>query len=92
MPIEWLCKQDVSDIEHWSQVAKAYKLKDKIELLDLLSLIIAPVSKKHGRLVDRERAQLVKRYDGLLGIGEVRQTAEIAENTERLREVFREWG
>ena len=50
------------------------------------------MSKKHGRLVDRERARLVKEYRDTLGLGEIRREAEVVENTQRLDQAYGEWG
>ena len=44
------------------------------------------------RLIDRERVKWVRRYDELLGLDGVRQTAEVAKSEERLEREFMEWG
>lgn len=54
--------------------------------------MVAPVSKKHGRLVDRERAKLAEQYRDTLGLGEIRREAEVSENAEKLEGAFVSFG
>lgn len=67
---------------------KADKLKKQIKLLDLLSLIVAPVSKKHGQLINRERSRMVKQYNHVLSLNKLQSEANMSETERSLGEFF----
>ena len=85
---DYIASLDIADIRQWLNVAKAKEIKDKIKLIEALSLLILPETKKHAIRINQKLDKLQKEYEEILGVSEIHKEKNIKETNDMLESIF----
>ena len=92
MSEEYILSLDVQDIAQWLLVVKAQRIKDKIDLIETLSLLILPDSRKHANKINARLEKYEKEYNDILGITEIKRDKDIQKTDALLNSLFKKEG